>query len=146
MGNMSWPVMADDVPVINLDPASATPPFEQVRAQLAAQIVSGDLIAGTRLPPVRRLADDLGLAANTVARAYRDLEASGLVETHGRGGTIVSAAGDRAREQLLAAARQYASLAHALAVDPEEALGLIRTALDPDSSTREGPGMSSPLM
>jgi DNA-binding transcriptional regulator YhcF (GntR family) len=129
--------MADDGPVINLDPASAVPPFEQVRAQLAAQIVNGDLIAGTRLPPVRRLADDLGLAANTVARAYRDLEAAGLVETHGRGGTIVGARGDRAREQLLAAARQYAGLARDLAVDPDEALALVRTALDP--------GMSPPV-
>ena len=123
--------MADDGSVITLDPASAVPPFEQVRAQLAAQIVNGDLIAGTRLPPVRRLADDLGLAANTVARAYRDLEAAGLVETRGRGGTIVTARGDRAREQLLAEARRYASLAHDLAVDPDEALGLVRTALHP---------------
>jgi DNA-binding transcriptional regulator YhcF (GntR family) len=127
----------NDVLVITLDPAASTPPFEQVRAQLAARIVSGDLIAGTRLPPVRRLADDLGLAANTVARAYRDLEAAGLVETHGRGGTIVSARGDRAREQLLAAARQYASLARDLAADPEEALGLVRTALEQGAAVRE---------
>jgi DNA-binding transcriptional regulator YhcF (GntR family) len=126
-----------DGPVISLDPASATPPFEQVRAQLAAGIVNGDLIAGTRLPPVRKLADDLGLAANTVARAYRDLEAAGLVETRGRGGTIVTARGDRAREQLLAAAQRYAGLAHDLGIAPEEALGLVRTAL--------GPGMPPPL-
>lgn len=116
--------------MITLDPASATPPFEQVRAQLAAGIVSGELSAGTRLPPVRRLADDLGLAANTVARAYRDLEAAGLVETRGRGGTIVSARGDRAREQLLAAARRYAGLAHDLGVADDEALGLVRAALE----------------
>jgi DNA-binding transcriptional regulator YhcF (GntR family) len=120
--------------VITLDPASATPPFEQVRAQLAAQISNGELTAGTRLPPVRRLADDLGLAANTVARAYRDLEAAGLVETHGRGGTIVTAAGDRAREQLLAAARRYADLAHDLGIETGEALSLVRTALEPGRS------------
>jgi DNA-binding transcriptional regulator YhcF (GntR family) len=100
--------------VITLDAASPTPPFEQVRAQLAAQITGGELAPGTRLPPVRRLADDLGLAANTVARAYRDLEATGLVETRGRGGTIVTAQGDRAREQLLTAAQSYAGLARAL--------------------------------
>jgi DNA-binding transcriptional regulator YhcF (GntR family) len=117
--------------VITLDAASATPPFEQVRAQLAAQITSGGLAAGTRLPPVRRLADDLGLATNTVARAYRDLETAGLVETRGRGGTIVSARGDRAREQLLAAAQGYAGLARNLGIEGDEALKLVRTALDP---------------
>lgn len=123
--------------MITLDPASATPPFEQVRAQLATRIANGDLTAGTRLPPVRRLADDLGLAANTVARAYRDLEAAGLVETRGRGGTIVTAGGDRGREQLLAAARRYAVLAHDLGIEPGEALRLVRTALDPTQTDRE---------
>jgi DNA-binding transcriptional regulator YhcF (GntR family) len=117
--------------MISLDPTSPTPPFEQVRGQLAAQIANGELSAGTRLPPVRRLADDLGLAANTVARAYRDLEAAGLVETRGRGGTIVSARGDRGREQLLAAAQRYAGLAHDLGIAEDEALGLVRAALRP---------------
>jgi DNA-binding transcriptional regulator YhcF (GntR family) len=128
--------------VIDLNPASATPPFEQVRAQLAARIASGDLIAGTKLPPVRRLADDLGLAVNTVARAYRDLEAAGLVETRGRGGTIVTAAGDRGRELLLGAARRYAGLARDLGIAPGEALNLVRTALDP--AGRRPQGMTPP--
>ena len=116
--------------MIALDPASPLPPFEQVRTQLAAQVASGELVAGTRLPTVRRLADDLGLAINTVARAYRELEAAGLVETRGRAGTVVSAAGDRVRERLRAAAQRYASLAHELAVDPEEAARVVRAALD----------------
>lgn len=115
--------------LITIDPASSAPPFEQIRAQLAAQVTSGGLVAGTRLPTVRRLADDLGLAVNTVARAYRELEAAGLVETRGRGGTVVTAAGNRARERLQVAARHYASLAHDLAVDPEEAVRLVRAAL-----------------
>jgi DNA-binding transcriptional regulator YhcF (GntR family) len=119
--------------MITLDATSRTPPFEQVRAQIATQISYGVLTAGTRLPPVRRLADDLGLAANTVARAYRDLEVAGLVETHGRGGTIVTAGGDRARERLQSAAQRYAALAHDLAVDPDDALRLVRAALDPTS-------------
>lgn len=117
--------------MITLDATSPTPPFEQVRGQLAAQITDGVLVAGTRLPPVRRLADDLGLAANTVARAYRDLEAAGLVETRGRGGTIVTAGGDRARERLATAARSYAAVAQELGIGPAEALHLVRTALDP---------------
>lgn len=117
--------------MINLDLSSATPPFEQVRAQIAAQIADGTLTAGTRLPPVRRLADDLSLAANTVARAYRDLEAAGLVETRGRGGTIVNAGGDQARTRVQAAAQEYAALARTLGLAPEEALQLVRVALDP---------------
>jgi DNA-binding transcriptional regulator YhcF (GntR family) len=121
--------------MITLDSSSATPPFEQVRGQIAAQIASGVLPAGTKLPPVRRLADDLGLAANTVARSYRDLEAAGLVETRGRGGTVVTAGGDRARERLQLAAQRYAALAHDLAADPAEALRLVRTALDPAGAT-----------
>lgn len=116
--------------MIALDPLSPLPPFEQVRAQLAARVTSGELVAGTRLPTVRRLADDLGLAVNTVARAYRELEAAGLVETRGRAGTVVTAAGDRARERLQASARRYATLAHDLAVDADEAVALIRAALD----------------
>jgi len=117
--------------VITIDPASPVPPFEQVRAQLAAQVSSGELVAGTRLPTVRQLADDLGLAVNTVARAYRELEAAGLVETRGRGGTIVTAAGDRARERLQNAAQRYAALARDLGVEPDEALRLVRAAFGP---------------
>lgn len=66
------------------------PPYEQMRAQIAEQIASGELEPGTRLPTVRRLAGDLRLAPNTVARAYRELEAAGLVRTDGRNGTVVA--------------------------------------------------------
>lgn len=73
-----------------VDPDSASPPFEQVRAQIAARAASGDLPPGTRLPSVRSLALQLGLAVNTVARVYKELEADGLVVTEGRHGTHVS--------------------------------------------------------
>jgi len=79
--------------MITVDNSSPVPPFEQVRAQLATQIADGLLVPGTRLPTVRQLADDLGLAVNTVARSYRELEAAGMVETRGRGGTVVTAGG-----------------------------------------------------
>jgi GntR family transcriptional regulator len=67
-----------------------TPPYEQVRRQLAAHIESGRLVAGSRLPPVRQLAADLGLAAGTVARAYRELEEAGLITTGRARGTHVT--------------------------------------------------------
>ncbi len=90
--------------------------------------------AGVRLPTVRRLADDLGLAVNTVARADRELEAAGLVETRGRGGTVVTAGGDEAKERLVAAAQQYADLARKIGVGAEEALRAVGTAFNPAAS------------
>ena len=86
--------------LVLLDPASAVPPFEQVRSQLAAAIQSGELPPASQLPTVRRLAGDLGLAVNTVARAYRELELAGLVEGRGRHGTFV--AGKPSAERRLA--------------------------------------------
>lgn len=65
------------------------PPFEQARSQIAGQIAAGQLPSGTRLPTVRALAEELGLAVNTVARVYKELEADGLVVTEGRRGTFV---------------------------------------------------------
>ena len=102
-------------PAIDIDSSSAVPPFEQLRTQLAARVASGDLPAGTRLATVRQLAADLGLAANTVARAYRELEADGVIATQGRRGTFVSsdalaAAGtgptDTLADEYVAAARR----------------------------------------
>jgi DNA-binding transcriptional regulator YhcF (GntR family) len=122
--------------VITVDGASPVPPYEQVRAQLAAQIADGALVPGTRLPTVRRLAADLGLAVNTVARGYRELETAGLVETRGRGGTVVTAAGDQARERLLAAAARYASLAREVGLSADEALRVVGAALDPTDLVR----------
>ena len=115
--------------MISIDTRSAVPPFEQVRAQLAASITDGQIAVGTRLPSVRRMADDLGLAVNTVARAYRELETAGLVETRGRGGTVVTSAGNAARERLRAAAERYATVVHQSGIDPEEAIRVIRSAL-----------------
>jgi DNA-binding transcriptional regulator YhcF (GntR family) len=117
--------------LITVDASSFVPPYEQIRAQIAAQIADGALVAGTRLPTVRRLAEDLGLAVNTVARAYRELEAAGLVETRGRGGTMVTAAGDQARERLQAAAQRYAALVHDVGLSADEALRIFRAALSP---------------
>jgi DNA-binding transcriptional regulator YhcF (GntR family) len=114
---------------ISIDPGSPVPPYEQVRLRIAELAASGGLAAGAKLPPVRTLAAELQLAANTVARAYRELEQAGLVETRGRAGTVVTAraAGTPARAQ--AAARRYADETRALGVAPEAALELVRAAL-----------------
>lgn len=115
--------------MITIDPASSTAPFEQLRTQLAEQIRSGELVAGTRLPTVRRMADDLGIAPNTVARAYRELEQEGLVETRGRNGTVVAWSPDDGERQLQQAAAGFAARVRALGVDPGVARRMIEQAL-----------------
>jgi DNA-binding transcriptional regulator YhcF (GntR family) len=74
---------------------------------------------------VRRLAGDLGLANNTVARAYRELEALGVIETRGRAGSVVTGAGvDRAARE---AAHEYVARLRSLGVGENEAVELVRT-------------------
>ena len=117
---------------LTIDADSATAPFEQVRTQIAGAIATGQLSAGTKLPTVRQLAADLGLAANTVARAYRELEADAVIATHGRRGTFVrsevvdepsahSSAADTAR----AAAADYVRTLRRLGLSSQEALRLV---------------------
>ncbi|SOD74810.1 GntR family transcriptional regulator [Jatrophihabitans sp. GAS493] len=115
---------------LEVDPASAIPPYEQVRAQIAAQVSDGLLPAGFRLPPVRQLAETLGLAVNTVARTYRELESAGVVETRGRGGTVVTAGGDQARRRLQQAAQQFAQLARDVGVGADEAQRIVAAAVE----------------
>ena len=115
--------------LISVDLDSPVPPYEQVRGQLAAMIGDGRLPVGTRLPTVRQLAA-LSLAPNTVARAYRELEGAGLLETRGRNGTFVAPGRDEAMDRLQRAAAEYALQAHRLGVPPGAALALVRAALD----------------
>ncbi|MGW5097732.1 GntR family transcriptional regulator [Streptomyces nodosus] len=105
------------------------PPYEQVRAQISEQARSGVLPVGYRLPTVRGLAESLGLAANTVAKAYRALEADGVIETRGRNGTFVAAAGSAAEREAASAAQAYADRARRLGLGEEEALAAVRDAL-----------------
>ena len=89
--------------MISISDADARPPYEQIREQLTDQIRSGELARGHRLPSVRQLATDLGIAAGTVARAYTELEADGMLESSRAIGTRV-----RAVEELSPAAREAA--------------------------------------
>jgi DNA-binding transcriptional regulator YhcF (GntR family) len=114
---------------IVIDTGSAVPPYEQVRLRIAELAADGRLAAGAKLPPVRQLAGELGLATNTVARAYRELEQAGLVETRGRAGTLVTARAGRTPAEAQQAAQRYADQATALGVAPQAALELVRAAL-----------------
>jgi DNA-binding transcriptional regulator YhcF (GntR family) len=109
--------------------AEGAAPYEQVRAQISEQARSGALPVGHKLPTVRGLAESLGLAANTVAKAYRALESDGVIETRGRNGTFVAAAGDAAAHQAASAAQAYADRAHRLGLTETAALAAVRDAL-----------------
>jgi DNA-binding transcriptional regulator YhcF (GntR family) len=128
--------------LLRVDPTASEPPFEQVRRQLAEAVGDGRLPAGAKLPTIRALADELGLAVNTVARAYRELEAAGLVITRRRLGTVVSPDGVAAAASegggavprggpdpaLRLAAADYARAARASGLPETEALSLVRDA------------------
>ena len=112
---------------IVVDPSSGVPPFEQVREAIRGQVDSGELEPGFRLPPVRSLATELDLAANTVARAYKELEALGVVEARGRAGTFVTGRG--VERSLREAAASYAATVRTLGVSDAEALEAVRRPL-----------------
>ena len=120
---------------LSIDADSATAPFEQVRTQIASAVASGKLSPGTKLPTVRRLAADLGLANNTVARAYRELEADAVIATHGRRGTFVRSdvldeptTRSKAADLAKAAANDYVHTVRRLGLTSQEAALLVQNA------------------
>jgi DNA-binding transcriptional regulator YhcF (GntR family) len=115
---------------LTVDPAGAVPPYEQIRAGIARQAADGVLAAGARLPTVRELAARLGVAVNTVARAYRELEQAGLVQTRGRHGSFVTARAAGVPDRARVLAQQYAAQVSALGVPAGVAVDLVRAALD----------------
>ncbi|SFR68427.1 DNA-binding transcriptional regulator YhcF, GntR family [Agromyces sp. CF514] len=114
---------------LTIDPAASAPPFEQLRRQIVEAVTDGTLAPGTRMPTVRALAADLDLAVNTVAKAYKALEADGVLEGRGRSGTFVSATGDPATQQAQLAAIAFADRVHRLGLDDATALALVEAAL-----------------
>jgi DNA-binding transcriptional regulator YhcF (GntR family) len=106
------------------------PPYAQVRDRIRASIERGSLLPGDRLQTVRAFADRLGLAPNTVARAYRELEDEGWIVGRGRAGTFVAdrlpvrpAAPD---EALARAAAAYLRRAEQLGFDRAAAARAVR--------------------
>lgn len=133
---------------ISVDLDSATPAYEQIRAQVSALIALRALEPGSRLPTVRRLAADLGIAAGTVARAYRELEQAGLIVTRRRNGTVVAgtpangtpaAAGAPAGSpapgtivaEVTAAVERYIAEGRRAGFDDAALLAILRTKLSP---------------
>jgi DNA-binding transcriptional regulator YhcF (GntR family) len=118
---------------IRIDPRSHLPGSQQLVARLRSAIERGSLKPGERLLPVRRLAEDLGLAPNTVAKAYRTLEAEGLLVGRGRQGTFVTdppPQGDLAR-YLDDAAGDYVDRARRGGATDRQALDAVRRRIGP---------------
>ena len=107
------------------------PPYEQVRVHYASAISNRELPVGAKLPTVRALAKDLGLAENPGAPATRHLAYVALAAPRGRGGPVVPPHGDNNRERIRAAAAQYATMSAELGLSSHEALEIVRAALRP---------------
>jgi len=119
--------------ILRVDTTSAVPPYEQIRSQIAMMTAAGILAVGQRLPTIRQLAADLGLARGTIARAYRELEQRGSIRSRGRHGTFVAdrpvdARADRERA-VIEAASVFATQAAQAGVDPHLALDRAMRAL-----------------
>jgi GntR family transcriptional regulator len=127
-----------DDPLLRIDLSRPVPPYEQLRIQIAGLVAAGQLPPGRRLPSVRQLAGDLGLAPGTVARAYTELESAGLISTRQRGGTFVAgpAVPDGGRQRALAAAADsFVAKARELGMSNDAAEAAVRQAIARLSTT-----------
>ena len=118
--------------ILSVDPGRALPVYEQVREQIRRMVAAGTLAPGTRLPTIRQLAADLGLAKGTIERAYELLEGDDVIERHGRNGTYVSATAlaptaDVAADLALAA-EQFVVAARQVGADEADAVAALRLA------------------
>jgi GntR family transcriptional regulator len=105
-------------------------PFERVKARIRDGAVSGALPHGSRLPTVRALADELGIAANTVARAYRELEAEGVIETRGRAGSFVAWSADAGEAEVERMAAALVARADALGMPRARLREIVRSVVE----------------
>jgi DNA-binding transcriptional regulator YhcF (GntR family) len=118
---------------LKVDMKAGKPLFDQLRTQVIDGVRDGALPPGTRLPTVRELAGQLGVAANTVARAYRELETAAIVETRGRFGTFI-ARYDPTDAAMAAAAREYVRVARDLGLSKADAVRYIEQVPDDQDS------------
>lgn len=122
---------------IVLSNGSPLPIYEQIKEQVKAQILSGELAEGERLPSLRRLAADLKISVLTTTRAYNELEAEGYITSQqGKGFFVMSSSSALLREQLLkdveAHLQQAIVSAGKAAMSKEELLDLLRLLMEVD--------------
>ncbi len=125
---------------IHISPHDGVPIYRQIVNQVKYLVASARLKPGDELPPIRRLAEDLLINPNTVARAYRDLEAAGVLLSRRGSGTQVSNNGSplsRAEKMRILGERAVGLVAEArqLGVHVDAIVELVRRK-DDDLSTR----------
>ena len=113
-----------------IDSHSSVPPYEQIRLGVIRLIDTGALRPEDRLPTVRELAAQLGIANNTAAKAYRELEMSGVIETRGRSGTFVAGLPTEQRAAAIDVTREYVARMSASGVGGAEMLALLKHELE----------------
>lgn len=124
--------------LIVIDEKDRRPIYQQVVDEIKALIARGELREGAALPPVRQVASDLGVNLNTIATAYRELQAEGLINIrHGAGAIVTSRTSsektdDQLRKPLRAALTQMALAglprAEIMTIVADELRGLLKGA------------------
>jgi GntR family transcriptional regulator len=120
-----------------LDPASGVPFYRQVIDQILAAVTTGALHAGDQLPTVRALAVDLQVNLNTVAKAYKELEIRGVLDTQQGSGTYVATvrverdAVER-RRQVVQLVDEFLARAASAGLPPDEVIAEFASRLKED--------------
>ncbi|WP_369792987.1 GntR family transcriptional regulator [Kocuria sp. ZOR0020] len=127
--NAQWSALEKMRVMFSIDGSSPVPPFEQIKQQIISSRETGELPAGHHLPPVRGLAQDLGVAPNTVARAYKELEAAGAIETRGRNGSFVTGTEESADKAAAHAAEEFVLAMRGLKISDQRVRELVDKAL-----------------
>jgi GntR family transcriptional regulator len=122
---------------LSLDFRGKTPIVVQIGRQVTALVDRGRLRPGDQLPTVRALASELGVNFNTVARAYRRLDAAGVISTqHGRGTYVLDRRRRRRRRsaaRLRGLAQRYLDDAEGAGFDRQAALNGLRRLVEGES-------------
>jgi GntR family transcriptional regulator len=114
---------------------SALPIYEQIKEQIKAQILSGELSENEMLPSLRGLAKDLKISVLTTTRAYNDLEQEGFITSRqGKGFYVMPSGSALIQEQLVREVEQNLNNAIQAAeranMSPEEIIGLLRLLME----------------
>lgn len=114
--------------LFSIDASSKVPPFDQIKHVVVAAIESKEAQVNEKLPAIRALASELGLAVNTVARSYRELEEEGYVVTQGRSGTRISSTAVPSAIALAQITKDYVNQVRGLGIELSEAVSAVETA------------------
>lgn len=128
---------------IRVSAQSSVPIYQQIVEQVKHSVASGRLKPGDELPTIRALAQRLLVNPNTVARAYRELEVEGLVNSRvGQGTTVASGVSPLAYEARLRLMAEHVSVlvthARHLGFSLDEVCGLVKADFDAAATPQKG--------